>query len=235
MSLGFERVDSTPWDGSITPFFRYETVEDVLASEREKRKVMKTIAVCEMRIAGDKNFQPVVPADSVWKTIDGVPRTYAERFSEQYRQFIAEDSQAAAGTPLQELHLSPAQMSLCRALNIYSIETLAQLEGPALRALGVHANDLKTKAAQWVHDRENGGAQAVRIAELERQLAEMRGQVVVAETVAEAAIEEAAHEDRLAHLTDAEIKATIKEATGETPRGNPSRETLLAMAEEAGI
>ncbi|MFT8308504.1 hypothetical protein [Acetobacter malorum] len=120
---------------------------------------MKTIELCEMRIAGEKNYVPTVPADSIWKTENGQQITYAERFSEQYQQFKMGDSQSGTGTPLQQLRpfgISDAQISLCRALRVYSIEAVQSMEGASLKALGVHANELKRMANAWMFTLPSG-------------------------------------------------------------------------------
>ena len=54
-------------DISVTPVFQHISVEDVPASEREKRLVMKHIEAVEVRFAGSKNYSPVFPVDAMWK------------------------------------------------------------------------------------------------------------------------------------------------------------------------
>src|SRR5690606_20628743 len=69
------------------------------------------------------------------------------------------NEQKAAGTPLEMLKpygITPAQLSLCRALKIYSIEALHQLEGPNVKNLGMAANDLKRMADDYMADRAKG-------------------------------------------------------------------------------
>lgn len=239
MDLAIERVEAPLTDFAVTPFFRHETVEDVMASYREKRAVMKTLEVCELRIAGEKNYVPVVPADSVWQIQNGQAITYAERFAEQYRQFKMGGSQEASGTPLQELSpygITPAQISLCRALKIHSIEAIHSLEGHGLKVLGVQGNELKRMTAAYMANLTRGGQVESELESLRRQVAELmaeRNQATDTAEVAEEVAEEALEAAEFAGMSDEQIKAYIRERTGSTPRGNPSRETLLRMAVEA--
>lgn len=236
MSLSFERIQDDPRANQVTPFFRFETIEDIEASNREKKPVLRTIELCEIRIAGDKNYAPAVPADSIWKTIDGRAITYAERFSEQYRQFVSGAAQEASGTPLEQLApygISQAQISLCRALRIHSIEAVHSLEGPNLKSLGVQGNELKRMADAYLADRASGSMAVSEIDDLKRQIAELTAKNM-ALSASDAVIEEAAFEDGVfSNMSDAQLKEYIRQRTGAAPRGNPSRDTLLRMAEEA--
>lgn len=243
MEVAIARVDAPLTDFAVTPFFRHETVEDVMASQREKRAVMRTIEVCELRIAGEKNYVPVVPTDSIWQIQDGQSVTYAERFADQYRQFKLGGSQEASGTPLQQLSpygITPAQISLCRAMKIHSIEAIHSLEGHGLKVLGVQGNELKRMAAAYMANVVRGGQVETEVDDLRRQVAELtamlKGTQVeadIAEVVAVEAANEAIEASEFAAMSDEQIKAYIRERTGAAPRGNPSRETLLRMAAEA--
>jgi len=232
--------DLTSEKFQATPYFKHLSVEDIPASEREGKLVMRTIEVCEIRLAGDNKFVSVVPVDAIAFKDGHRSVTYAERFADQYRQFLAGSAQETSGTALEELTVygvSAAQLSLCRALKIYSVEALYGLEGPNLKALGVHANDLKAMAQRFMADRSSGGAAQQQIEELQRQLAALQERFgasrVEDAAVIEAVADEAAIEHDLASMTDLDLKEAIKLKTGATPRGNPSRETLLSMLAEA--
>lgn len=240
MDLSYERVDQPMTNYAVTPFFRYETVEDVEASRRAKEPVMKTVELCEMRIAGEKNYVPTVPADSIWKTENGQPITYAERFSEAYRNFKMGANQSGEGTPLQHLRslgITDAQISLCRALRIYSIEAVHSLEGNSLKALGISGNELKRMASAWMAEQAQGGHVLSEVEALRRELEELKAEKAEQARLAADVIEEAEDASEIANafaaMTDEQLKAYYKERTGAAPRGNPSRETLLRMAEEA--
>mgnify|MGYP006949414584 CR=1 FL=1 len=236
MAFAFERVQETPRDHMVTPYFRHQTVEDVLASEREKRPVMTTVEAVEMRIAGEKNYVAVVPADSMWQTVNGIPMTYAERFAEQYRAFKLGAAQESSGTPLEQLApygITPAQLSLCRALRVHSIEALSAMEGNNLKALGMSGNDLKRMAEAYMADRAEGNAAQRQIANMQAEIDRLRAEAAASAIMTEAAAEEVVAESQFAAMTEAQLKDYIRNRTGSAPRGTPSRDILLRMAEEA--
>lgn len=233
-------ADSVPIDTreiTVTPLFRYESIEDVNASEREGRLVKKMIQVVEVRFAGSKNYSPVFPVDAAWKTENGRVVTYAERWGDQYRQFLAGASQEAAGTPLEMLKsygMSDANLSLCRALRIYSIESLYHLEGDALKSLGMAANMLKDMARAYMADRAKSSDGASELAALRAEVAALRAQVIPVKepTPAEVDAIVQASDDEYAALNDADLKDKIATITGTRPKGNPSRATLVQSLRE---
>ena len=220
-------------DVTITPLFQHITVEDVPASEREGRAVMKTIEVVEVRFAGHKNYSPVFPVDAQFRRDGSRVITYAERWSDQYAEFVAGNAQIAAGTPLEMLRpfgITESLLSLCRALKIYSIEALSHLEGSALKSLGMHSNNLKRMADEYLSQRNGASGDTSRIAELEAQIAALQQAIPAKDPSPDEA-------DAALAAADGEketLKVKLAELTGARPRGNPSVETLRAMVQEAG-
>ncbi len=221
---------------TITPLFRYESIEDINKSEREGHLVKKMIQVVEVRFAGSKNYSPVFPVDAVWKTKNGRAVTYAERWGDQYRAFVAGANQEAQGTPLEMLGaygMSDANLSLCRALRIYSVEALYHLEGDALKSLGIMSNTLKEMARAYMADRSKSADGVAEMAALRAELAELRAQIPVKEASPEeieALLQASA--DEFDSMTDEQLKDAISVKVGSKPRGNPSRATLLASIRE---
>lgn len=221
---------------TITPVFKHVTVEDVPASEREGRPVMKTIEAVEVRFAGSKLYSPVFPVSAMWKRDGHRIITYAERWADQYTAFLSGSEQKASGTPLEMLKpygISDAQLSLCRALRIYSIEALHNLEGSNLKNLQMNANPLKDMARKYMADRSNGAASAAEIENLQKQIAELRAAIpakVPEPEEVDQIIQQA--DDEYATLSDADLKERIAAKVGRKPAGNPSRETLIASLKE---
>jgi hypothetical protein len=219
-------------DITVTPLFRYETREDILASQRlgTGEPVMVTREVVEVRIGAQKNYSPVFPADAQWRREGDRVITYAERWPEQYAAFQMGSVQRAAGTALEMLRpygISDAQLSLCRALKVYSIEALVAIEGQATKNLGMAGNDLKRMAREYMEAKANGGDLAKQVADLKAQIAAM-------------AIpkDDPKPEEIEAAIADADaekeaLKVKLTELTGARPRGNPSVETLRQMVSEA--
>lgn len=221
---------------TITPVFKHVTVEDIPASERAGRQEMKTLEVVEVRFAGSKLYSPVFPVDAMWKRDGHKIVTYAERWADQYRDFLAGSEQKAAGTPLEMLKsygITDSQLSLCRALKIYSIEALDNLEGPNLKSLQMNANPLKDMAKRYMADRNTGAKATSEIEALKAEIEKLRSAIPAQEPSwqeIENAIKVA--DDELDALTDEELKAMIKDATGSAPRGTPGRPFLLNAVRE---
>lgn len=234
-------ADSVPIDTrevTITPLFRYETIEDVNASERQGSLVKKMIQVVEVRFAGSKNYAPVFPVDAFWKREGNQIITYAERWADQYRAFLAGAAQEAIGTPLEMLRtygISDANLSLCRALRVYSIEALFHLEGDGLKSLGMASNALKDMARAYMADRTKGTENAKEMEAMRTELAALKASLIPlnepAPDVVEALI--AASDAEFDMMDDDTLKGYIAGKTGAgRPRGNPSHETLVSMARE---
>lgn len=221
---------------TITPLFRYESIEDINRSEREGHLVKKMIQVVEVRFAGSKNYCPVFPVDAAWKTENGKMLTYAERWADQYRAFVAGANQEAQGTPLEMLNaygMSDANLSLCRALRIYSIEALYHLEGDALKSLGMVSNTLKEMARAYMADRAKSNDGVAEMAALRAELAALRSTIPAKEPTPEAidAMLKASNDEYEA-MSDDQLKEAIAVKVGRKPAGNPSRATLLSSIRE---
>lgn len=219
---------------NITPFFKYLTVEDVPQSEIHGKPIYKTIEAVELRIAGDRQYTPVVPANSMYAKDGNRIITYAERFSKQYRAFISGAAQEADGTPLESLTdygITPAQLSLCRALQIYTVEALHGLEGARVKALHMHGNDLKAMARRWIEDRDGKSGMSAQMSAMEAELAQLRAQLAAKNDPDAVSVSGVSDTDLENKSTD-DLKDLIAGLQGARPRGNPSRETLLAMLSE---
>ncbi|MGN6768272.1 MAG: hypothetical protein ACTHJQ_00290 [Rhizobiaceae bacterium] len=223
---------------TVTPVFKYVTVEDVPASEREGHAVMKTVEAVEVRFAGSKLYSPVFPVHAMWKRDGHKIITYAERWADQYRDFLEGGQQKAAGTPLEMLKgygITDAQLSLCRALRVYSIEALYHLEGPNLKNLQMNANPLKAMAEKFMADREKGGAAHSEIEALKAEIEKLKAAQVPAKDLTQTEIETAIQtaDDEYASLTTDGLKERIAALNdGKRPLGNPSRQTLVQSLRE---
>lgn len=225
----------------ITPFFKHLAPLNEAKSEELGQAVYEPIMeVVELQLAGDRNYSPVVPAASMARREGNRVITFAELYADQYRAFVMGGDQIAGGTALEELQrygISPAQLSVCRALKIYSIEALHGLDGPALKGLGMSANELKSMARRFMEDRQTSAHVTDGVKDLEAEVSRLRalieaqkGAEQIDEIVAKADAEVAT--DKYGAMSDEQLKEYIREKVGSRPRGNPSRETLLAMARD---
>jgi len=213
---------------SVTPYFQHLNWLDENQSEQQGKPVYKVIEVCQIRFAGDRNYSPIVPVDSMFRKMGLTEISYAEQWSEQYRSFLQGDAQIAEGTPLEELTIygiTPSQLSLCRALKIYTVEALYHLEGANRKNLSSHANTLKPMADTFMEARRTGNDQSKRIAELEEKLAAMS--VAISEKEASPdEVDKALYEA----MTGDELRDMIFEKTGAKPDGRLGHEALVNMA-----
>ncbi len=234
--MSISRIQEADLEHLIEPIFKYETYENINQSEIRGEPVMETREVVEVRFAGDRNYAPILPADAVYR-MDGYKAiTYAERWADRYAQFLQGAAQTASGTPLEKLTpygISGAQLSLCRALKIYSIEALYNLDGANAKNLGIHTNDLKRMANDYMADRAKGSEAAQEIERLRKEIEAMKAGVVPA--IPEDQFDNMTTEDidAFANLSDQELRDYIKDKTGTGVRGAVSRETLLSMARDA--
>lgn len=122
-------------------------------SKLKGRPIYDDQEVCEIRFSGNKQTVGVFPAHEPCEwgedpvTQERTRITYAQKYNEQYKKFKAGEAQAAHGTPLEELtFLTQGKRLELKALNIYTAESLAALDGNNLRMLGPNGRELKNQA-----------------------------------------------------------------------------------------
>lgn len=230
MSIAPVAIDTK--DIQITPFFKVIEVENVPKSERAGYPVLETKEVVEVHFAGTRNFVPVFPTKGAHRRKGHQVITYAEHWADQYRAFKEGSPQEANGTPLEMLRkygVTSEQISICRALRIYSIEALHGVEGQQAKALQMHQNKLKDAARQYMAERSSAYESQ---SEIERLKAEIEALKAGGAATVEPAKSPEEIESLFPELTDAQLKEEIEKITGAKPRGNPSRTTLEASLKE---
>lgn len=225
----------------------------VLNESRSKdagRPIYDDMEVCRIRMGGDRLQSPVFPAwaeapGGIEDPITGMtrPGTYAEKYETQYKQFKAGERQTKDGTPIDALpFLTPARVKELKALNIYTAESLASLDGANLKTLGNGGRDWKNQAQAYI-DNAAGSANVTKLASenefLKQQLEELRKERAQYAAPATERVEEnlgygdmTAGASQFKDWEDELIKEWIKEKTGQRPRGNPSHDNLVKMADE---
>jgi hypothetical protein len=181
----------------------------------------------KVQIAGETRFAPVYRAKDMWER-DGLQEiTYAERWPEQYRQFKEGSAQIADGTSLEEApFLNPSRIGELRALKIYSVESLANLDDRNIPRLGGKGYELKEMARQYLLKRQQTGAES-KFAQMQAQIEALTARLAATEAQPVTAIGAGADEGEYTRL-----KEHIKAKTGSYPRGNPSLETLQRIVAE---
>jgi hypothetical protein len=120
------------------------------------RPIYDELEVCRIRFAGNRSTVGVFPANEVFKHAPDEtgfmqPVTYAMEFQDAYLKFKQGAAQTVGGTPLSELpFLTVGKRLELKALNIHTAETLAALDGNALKSLGMGGRELKDHAVAYL-------------------------------------------------------------------------------------
>lgn len=200
------------------PRFYMDAVLNKSLSEKEGRPIYVDKEMVEVRIPGDKLFS--------W--VGEVEEQHKQRWPEHYAAFKRGEQRASVGTPLEhwpnpELHKS--RVAELKACDILSVEELANVPDSTLPKLGMGARELREQARAYIAAAKDGAGNSAMAAELAR-LKE------IVEKLTSGAPVEQPKEKSLEDCTDDELKAFIKQKTGQAPRGNVSRETLLKRVAE---
>lgn len=211
-------------DLAVVPVFKYHTYEDLPASEKAGHAVHKTEVVVQVQYSGNngRSYSPVFPASAISHREGHRSVTYAERWAKQYAEFMSGTTQHSEGTALENLRpygVTEAQLSMCRALRVYSIEALLQLDGGTGKSLGMFSNDLMSMARKWADQR--GGGASDEIAQLRAEIERLKAGSVAPVT-----------EDADVAEAEKEALKQVLRDKGISWRGNPSVETLQRMVAE---
>lgn len=216
-------------DKKLVVRFYDEAVLNKTKSHEASRPIYDDVEMCEIVFPGDRTRTLIVPAHAEWKRFGTRRVTYAERFKDHYARFKANQAPVVEGTPLSEVtFLSKAQVASYKALDIYTVEQLASLSGQGIKNLGVGGLAVVQQAKAYL-EQADATADAtklriaqVRIEELEAQLREALKPVPLSEVEP--------NDPGYADWSDEKLKEHIKELTGSRPQGNPSHQTLVALA-----
>jgi hypothetical protein len=225
-------------DSALVALFKHAAVKNEAKSNAAGRPIFDDVEMCEIRAPGSKDVKvfPAMALSAAGWLIDpytGEQKqiTYAERFARQYRQFKEHAAQTKTGTPLSQVpFLTEARKSELRALNLYTAEQLAAIDGQELKNLGPGGRELKNKAAEYIEDAVKNVPNIQMQAELEalrarnEMLEQDNATLTQRRSVAEAQLDE---------MTDAELHDYIKTHTGVAPVGASPHKTLVRMALEA--
>lgn len=214
----------------VVPFFYVTTIENATKSKEAGRPIFDEVEMVEVRIAGDRNYNPHFPAHEMHVRQNGEDITYAMRWPEEYARFKNDEKQVAGGTPLEELtFLTAARRSELKALKIYTAEALAGLDGPNLKVLAGEGYKLKEQAQAYL-DKANSFSNvhvlASENADLKARLAALEARLGPASNPV---ADEPISTDPYDGLGDDDLKEKIANLTGARPRGNPSRATLVGI------
>lgn len=205
--------------GAVIARFFTRPAKNQAQSIAQDRPVFENREYVEILYPGDRLQAPVFPADAQAPSEDGSPITYKQKYRASYEAFL-KDAEALDGTPLHNLGLDKARIAELHALNIKTLEHLAGLPETAWRKLGPGGDGL-IEQARALLDRARNGRSASEIAQENAALKAEIEMLRAEKTVAGA--------DPYEGMSDDDLKAAIKDKSGQGVRGNPSRATLIRM------
>jgi hypothetical protein len=222
-------------DAAVVATFRHHANMNTAKSAAEGRPIYDDMEVCELRFAGSRAVS-VFPATafSHWvndpQTGEQTKVTYAERFMRQYQQFKMQMAQTKAGTPLAHVpFLTEARRAELKALNIYTIEALASVDGQELKNLGHNGRDLKNKAQEFIAEAKVNAPQTLLAAELEA----LKARNAILEEDAKVLAEKGDKADaQFDDMTIEQLREYIATNSGHAPHGTIGRKTLVRMASD---
>jgi hypothetical protein len=228
-------------DQNAIAIFKNFAMKNPSRSASEGRPIFDDMEIVEIRFPGSRSVS-VFPATSIshWQEdpVSGelTAITYAERFNRQYKQFKQHSSQTKSGTPLEHApFLTEARRAELRALNVYTVENLAAVDGQELKNLGTGGRELKNKAIEYLEEAKRGAANPALMAELEALRA--RNQVLEEDLAARGNLSSPAkplsEKENFADMDLDQLREFIKTQTGHAPHGSINRKTLVRMATEA--
>jgi len=222
-----------PGDDKIVPLFRNLAQQNKLKSDSEGRPIFDDIEAVEIRFPGSRNFG-VYPAHQMshWtideNTGEQRPVHYAERFRRQYNQFKDHQEQTKSGTPLDfAAFLTEGKRAELKSQNIYTVETLAAVEGAELKNLGPGGRDMKNKAQEYI----NAGKSRVPDIKMQADLDAMRAKLQTLEEDNNALRGgRIAAEAKFEDMSVEQLREFIHTHTGHYPVGQPPKKSLIKHA-----
>jgi len=225
-------------DERTVALFKTITLQSPGKTLKEGRPMFDDVDVCELRYAGSRNVS-VHPATAISHWIDDpfdgsqIAITYAERFPRQFQQFKMQATQTKAGTPIAYLQsITEARRAEFRALNIYTVEALADIDGTELKNLGPGGRDAKNAAIAYIEEAKTGAPNHAMMAELEALKARNEILEEDAKSLKDKVLEITA-KGGLDDMSLDQLRAYITSTTGHAPHGSLGRKTLLRMAQDA--
>lgn len=213
--------------------FKTIAQENEAKTLQEGRPIYDDVEICEIRAPGSKDVKhfPATAMSTGW-LMDEMGKqyqvSYAERFRHQFQQFKRDATQTKSGTPLDHVpFLTEAKRAELRALNVYTLETLAGIEGNELKNLGINGRELKNQAVAYM---EEALVNAPTM-QLQAQLDAMAARnAILEEDILLLKAKKQADSESFEDMTAEQLAEYITANTGHAPQGNLSRKTLLRLA-----
>lgn len=221
-------------DDNLLVLFRNHAVPNEAKSVAAGRLICDDMEVIDIRRPGGRDYSSYPATEFCGWTVDPntggqVKVSYAERFSRQYQQFKLQSAQTKTGTPLTHApFLTEARRAEMRALNIYTVEQLAAIDGQELKNLGTGGRDLKNAAANYVEE----SLRSVPNLQLQAELEALKAKNAVLQEDLES-LKNGKVDGEFEGMSLDQIREYIATNTGHAPHGSYNRKTLVRMAMDA--
>lgn len=172
----YTRTNSfAPQSDGIMPRFFIESIQDPIASEREGRPIFRD----------QERVELIIPGNNLNIPVEVVNASHKERWPKAYESFKAGIEMSADGTPLEQWPiLRPAQIMELKALNLFTVEHVAEMSDHTIQRIAQGGMRLRELAKAYLDDAAASASLAkatadnerkdARISELEHQLNQMR-------------------------------------------------------------
>lgn len=128
-------------DGRTMPIFFVHAEPDPIMSEKEGRPMFRDVEKVKLHFAGNPYSVPVLEVNDEIRA----------QYKIQYDAFKKTGDMAIVGTPLKEwASLSVSRIAELNALNIFSVEHIANLDDLGIQRLGMGARELVAKAKAYL-------------------------------------------------------------------------------------
>lgn len=156
--------------------FSLEPLQDMESTKIEGRPIFRDVEFVTIRIVGDTK---TVVKRPIKKEDDNQSPSDMNRWPRQYAAFKNQNSQVLEGTPITEW--APVGRALAmelKAMNIHTVEQLAEVSDANLKWMGARA--LQEKAKAYIASAKDGALvakQAEEITDLKKQMEAMQNQL----------------------------------------------------------
>ena len=163
--------------------FERVAVEDKAASATAGRYVAKDVDMAFITPPYSRDIFKMKVTDWLTNMRQDVangrmPEEWAQNYRKAYDAWKNGQELPLNGTPIKGWGvISPAVQEELLRLNIRTVEDLAKVTDEGQRAIGMGAIDLKNKAAAWLAQMDDKGGVTLKMASLEQQNAQLKGNV----------------------------------------------------------
>lgn len=218
-------ADAAP---TVRARFFADAIENPKRTKEAGRPMFDDVEMVEFLFLDDRNTRFVALADERSR---GNGPTYAERYPREYEAFKRGAARAATGTPLEHWPiLTTSRVHELKAMGILSVDELADATEGVIRNIGRDGRTLQEQARAFIGTAKDGAGTAALAAEVEKLRAQVAALSSGPAPMPVATPEPTPESVDINDASDEQLKRFIKDRTGEAPRGNISRDTLMKRA-----